>query len=131
MIFLVIKGLHLIGFGKKAKNNLNHVLFQKKDYEKLQTTGFFQKPYEILKQKNEKLCYVFNQKQGDRNVWNFSFNKQTRFHPTQKPVELLEKIIKSSSNEGNVVLDCFMGSGTTGVACQKLNRKIYRNRKKQ
>ena len=43
-------------------------------------------------------------------------------HPTQKPLEILEWIIKSSSKPRQVVLDCFMGSGTTAVACKKLNR---------
>ena len=43
-------------------------------------------------------------------------------HPTQKPLEILEWIIKSSSREQGIVLDCFMGSGTTAVACIKLKR---------
>lgn len=46
------------------------------------------------------------------------------FHPTQKPIELMEKVILMFSNEEDVVLDCFMGSGSTGVACKKLNRKF-------
>lgn len=45
-------------------------------------------------------------------------------HPTQKPIKLLEWIIKNNSNQGDVVLDPFMGSGTTGVACHNLNRKF-------
>lgn len=44
-------------------------------------------------------------------------------HPTQKPLAVLEKIIKIASNEGNVVLDCFNGVGSTGEAALKLNRK--------
>ena len=43
-------------------------------------------------------------------------------HPTQKPVALMEYLIKTYTNEGDVVLDFTMGSGTTGVACQNLNR---------
>lgn len=43
-------------------------------------------------------------------------------HPTQKPVELFEYLIKTYSNEGDVILDCCAGSGTTGVACKNLNR---------
>ena len=45
-------------------------------------------------------------------------------HPTQKPVELMEYLIKTYSNEGEVVLDNCMGSGTTGVACMITNRKF-------
>lgn len=44
-------------------------------------------------------------------------------HPTQKPVELMENIIKLTTNNQNVVLDSFMGSGTTLVACAKMGRK--------
>lgn len=45
-------------------------------------------------------------------------------HPTQKPVALIEYLIKTYTNEGDIVLDFTMGSGTTGVACQNLNRKF-------
>lgn len=50
-------------------------------------------------------------------------NKE-KLHPCIKPVELMERIIKVSTVEGNVVLDCFMGSGSTGVACKNLNRNF-------
>ena len=45
-------------------------------------------------------------------------------HPTEKPVELLKVLIENSSNEGDIVMDCFMGSGSTGVACIETNRKF-------
>lgn len=45
-------------------------------------------------------------------------------HPTQKPVALLEYLIKTYTNEGELVLDNCMGSGSTGVACKHLNRKF-------
>lgn len=44
-------------------------------------------------------------------------------HPTQKPVAVLEKIIKIASNKNDLVLDCFNGVGSTGVAALKNNRK--------
>jgi site-specific DNA-methyltransferase (adenine-specific) len=43
-------------------------------------------------------------------------------YPTEKPVKLLETLIKQSSNEGNIVLDPFMGSGSTAEACLNTNR---------
>ena len=46
------------------------------------------------------------------------------YHPTQKPVALMEYLIKTYTNEGETVLDFTMGSGTTGVACSNLNRKF-------
>lgn len=55
-----------------------------------------------------------------------TFKKVRRgtIHPTQKPVELMEYMIKTFSNEGDVVLDFCMGSGTTGVASLNLNRRF-------
>lgn len=53
------------------------------------------------------------------------FNRdKNKLHPTQKPVALFEYLIKTYTNENNLVLDNCMGSGTTGVACQRLNREF-------
>ena len=52
------------------------------------------------------------------------FKNETGDHPTQKPVALLEYLIKTYTNEGDTVLDPTMGSGSTGVACKNLNRKF-------
>ena len=49
---------------------------------------------------------------------------KNRDHPTQKPVALMEYLIKTYTNEGETVLDFTMGSGTTGVACKFLNRNF-------
>ena len=60
---------------------------------------------------------TYNNRKGE-------LNSTKRLHPTQKPVELLEWLIKTYSNEGEVVLDNCMGSGSTGVACVNTNRKF-------
>ena len=52
------------------------------------------------------------------------FNKETGSHPTQKPVDLLEYLINTYTNEGETVLDFTMGSGSTGVACINTNRNF-------
>ena len=52
------------------------------------------------------------------------FNRDRGFHPTQKPVEMLKYLIKTYTNEGDLVLDNCMGSGSTGVACKQLNRSF-------
>lgn len=66
---------------------------------------------------------------GGTNVWRIkgftSGAKSTdgeKVHPTQKPLELIEKIIQDSTDEGATVLDTFMGSGTTAVACLRTGR---------
>jgi len=51
-------------------------------------------------------------------------NTQVGLHPTQKPVTLMEYLIKTYTNEGETVLDFTMGSGTTGVAAKNLNRSF-------
>jgi site-specific DNA-methyltransferase (adenine-specific) len=51
-------------------------------------------------------------------------NKEKRFHPTQKPVGLFRRIIKNYSEANSLILDPFLGSGTTAIACNQLNRKF-------
>lgn len=62
-----------------------------------------------------------------KDVWTGSLTKPSEktfgHHPTQKPLYLLERIIKASSKEGDLILDPFCGSSTTGVAAKLLNRK--------
>ena len=51
-------------------------------------------------------------------------NKDVRIHPTQKPLKLFEMIINDYSNENDLILDCFSGSGTTAIACHNLKRSF-------
>lgn len=83
------------------------------------------KTYESLREEFENQRYRFNASDGVKNVWSYSFreDKKTK-HPTQKPIRLIEDIIKNSSNEGDIVLDCFLGSGTTAVAAINTNRQF-------
>lgn len=60
----------------------------------------------------------------DVDVW--QINRETRSdHPTSKPVELVGRAISNSSNPGDLVWDPFCGSGTTIIACEKLNRRCF------
>lgn len=59
----------------------------------------------------------------DSNILSFS-RSGNKLHPTEKPVAIMEYLVSKSTDEGNVVLDPFMGSGTTGVACANLNREF-------
>lgn len=58
-----------------------------------------------------------------RDVQKFAHDRD-KYHPTQKPVALLEYLIKTYTNEGEIVLDNCMGSGSTGVACVNTNRNF-------
>jgi DNA modification methylase len=58
--------------------------------------------------------------------WNGLIGKEKeRFHPTQKPVKLFADILNDYTEENDVVLDCFGGSGSTLIACEQLNRICY------
>lgn len=74
----------------------------------------------------QKYSSVFNIWQGGKSKSNVLEYKKDNdgYHPTQKPVALLEDLIKTYSNEGNTVLDFTMGSGSTGVACVNTNRNF-------
>jgi site-specific DNA-methyltransferase (adenine-specific) len=50
--------------------------------------------------------------------------KEKRIHPTQKPVDLFGQILRDYSKENDLVLDCFSGSGTTAIACHRINRRF-------
>ena len=107
-------------------------------YGKLQTTGFFKRPYEEIKEidamyvqdiyrkMNVENPQVFNLWQGGKSKSNVLEYKKDNdgYHPTQKPVALLEDLIQTYSNEGDIVLDFTMGSGSTGVACVNLKRNF-------
>ena len=62
-----------------------------------------------------------------KDTWSFDMvgrtSKERMDYPTQKPEALLKRIIKASSNEGSIVLDCFCGSGTTAAVAEKLGRR--------
>ena len=62
----------------------------------------------------------------DKGIYNYAIcsGAERTSHPTQKPLILIEELIKKHSNENELVLDCFMGSGTTGVACINTNRSF-------
>ena len=82
------------------------------------------KSYNELKTINKKYERVFNLSTDTKTKSNIlEYKKDYQgLHPTQKPVALLEDIIKTYTNEGETVLDNCMGSGSTGVACKNTNR---------
>ena len=108
------------------------------NYSKLQSTGYFQKPYDDLKQidiewkkqhlenESKKNPSTFNLWEGKKYKSNILEYKKdyNGWHPTQKPVLLLEDLIKTYSNENNLIVDLTMGSGSTGVAARNCNRRF-------
>jgi len=80
-----------------------------------------------VQDKTKKLERDENEGVAMRDVWDISYLHPVALdrtdYPTQKPEELIERIIKASSNESDIVMDCFVGSGTTCAVAQKLGRK--------
>ena len=91
------------------------ILWAKKDIKNVK----YKFNYDLMKKLN-------NNKQM-KDVWETSLTKPSEKkcgkHPTQKPIELLEKIILASTNENDLILDPFNGSGTTGIVASKLKRR--------
>lgn len=59
------------------------------------------------------------------NIWKINKPNKSKLHPTTKPVELIKQAILNSTNEGDIVLDLFGGSGSTLIACEETNRICY------
>ena len=78
--------------------------------------------YESANKHNDKAVRVKNNIYYPKSIISIYNNRRGKVHPTQKPVELLEYLIKTYTQENETVLDFTMGSGTTMVACKNLNR---------
>ena len=108
----------------------NILVFYKKlpTYNPQMRTGF--KPYKCKQGRHSTNYGAYEQghiteSNGERYPIDIiEFKKDSGLHPTQKPVPLLEYLIKTYTNEGGVVLDNCMGSGSTGVACINTNRNF-------
>lgn len=118
---------------KRPLNNIEDVVvfgIGQQTYNPQKVKG---KPYKIVRDKHERLHELTGQimrqtetiNTGDRLPTRvIEFNQERGLHPTQKPVALMEYLIKTYTNEGETVLDFTMGSGTTGVAAVNTNRKF-------
>lgn len=101
---------------KTFTHSTETILWAKKDLKKVKYTF----NYDLMKKLNG------NKQMKD--VWTTSLTqpseKKCGKHPTQKPLEILDKIILASTNENDIILDPFCGSSTTGISAVKLNRKF-------
>jgi len=131
--------IYSIGFAMQELGYkiLNDIVWYKRNAPPNLSCRYFTHSTEIVlwAAKNQKSKHYFdyklmkemNQGKQMRNVWEISApqSEEKKFgkHPTQKPVELLKRIILSSTKEGDLVLDPFCGGSTTGVAAVLLDRK--------
>lgn len=73
---------------------------------------------------NYEMAVKLNNGKQMRNLWEIPAERHKTIHPTEKPEKLLERILLIGSKEGDIVLDPFMGSGTTGVVAKRLQRNF-------
>ncbi len=102
---------------KKAKHTFNY---------KLMKVGNW--PEDLLKRMNKQMRSVWIVESSKHSVWAIntpnSWEKKFGKHPTQKPFDLLKRIVLASTNKGDVILDPFAGSSTTGIAAHLLGRNF-------
>lgn len=107
-------------FSALTSNNKERQSYPKKEYWDI-LSQFMELP------KYTDVVHTFNSQYGLTDVWDdidFYRDRGKRIHPTQKPLSLIERLILTSSNPGDNVLDIFSGSGTTGVACKLHGREF-------
>ena len=113
--------------GKTSNGNKNNMPYNPQDlivYNKITKNGASKKENSTFREGNKsKDGYIQQFTNYPRNYLSYKYvNKSV--HPTQKPIALMEYLIKTYTNEGETVLDFTMGSGTTGVAAKNLNRNF-------
>lgn len=95
--------------------------------EQFPTKELWEKLQQVLKfdLNYEKVAQTFNPQMGVTDVWrDIDFYKENRVHPTQKPLTLIKRLILASSNEGDLVVDPFAGSGSTAISAMQLGRNF-------
>jgi len=104
--------------------NANGGEYLRREYEDLRREyEDLRREYEDLRREYEDLRPTFNNPGKVSSVWQFPPAKPNG-HPTPKPVELIRRIVETTTNPGDVILDPFAGSGTTGEACIKTRREF-------
>jgi site-specific DNA-methyltransferase (adenine-specific) len=91
--------------------------YLRKEYEELR------KEYEELRKEYEELRYIFNLPSGITDVWGFNSYKESFNHASPKPIDIWNRIILAVTVEYSIILDPFLGSGTTSIAAKQLGRK--------
>jgi len=115
-------GLMATSYSKKGNMNYHPLMVDGKPYAcKQGRTGESHGRDKKTKERTD-IKTVSNGKRYPKNI--IKMNTEKGLHPTQKPVALMEYLIKTYTNECETVLDFTMGSGTTGVACKNLNRSF-------
>ena len=104
---------------------LHHILIWAKNNHVLGRSDYNYKHEPIIYGWVEGAGHRFYGGAGENSLWEVDKPLKSEFHPTMKPVELIARAIKNSSQEGEIIYDPFLGSGTTMVAAEQLRRVCY------
>ena len=100
----------------------NVIIWKKNNWSMGDLKGAYAGQYEVILYLNKGRVELNGAR--DTDIWEFD-REPPKMHPTMKPIELIAYALNKSSKKGDVVLDCFGGSGSTLIACEQLNRKCY------
>jgi DNA modification methylase len=117
-----LMGLKVDAGGLRYFSDNSWMMIPEKHYKSLQTSKSFTMVYEELSEWYKSLSFTFNLPMATTDVWDFTPDKVRYGHPTQKPQDICQRIIKASSNKNDNVLIPFAGSGSECVTCDDLKR---------
>lgn len=100
----------------------NIIIWKKNNWSMGDLKGAYAGQYEVILYLNKGRVELSGAR--DTDIWEFN-REPPKIHPTMKPVDLIAYALNKSSKKGEIVLDCFGGSGSTLIACEQLNRKCY------
>ena len=119
----------LFAYSKTNDFTFNHLYKKRKDGQSKQAKRKFNsetKKADMVRDEFGKIVYEIREEVLENSLWetgSMSNSPERIGYPTQKPEALIERVIKASSNEGDLVADFFVGSGTTAVVAERLGRK--------
>jgi len=112
-------------FSKNKPKTINFIRDRKNNtYSKNNKFKYISRCQKTDKMKTENRIRTFSEYSKRHNVWVANGSTNCKSHTATFPLSIVEDHIFSWSNENDTILDCFMGSGTTGVACVNTNRKF-------
>ena len=101
----------------------NVIVWVKNNWTAGDLEGDFGNQYELIAYMPKEYFKIHSKRYS--NVWHFKrLSSDNLLHPTQKPEEIMRRLVEVATNMGDLVLDCFMGSGTTAVVCKQLGRNF-------
>ena len=119
----IYETISVFSFGTIAENSKNRMCYYPQNIQSCHKVIKYKKTSEDFRPNRKAQTNIVQTNTNyPKNI--LEFEKDGKIHPTQKPISLMEYLIKTYTNENETVLDFTMGSGSTGIACKNLNRNF-------